>query len=49
MKLPDVRQKLEAASYKLNPMTPEEFAALIKREVDHWAKVIEDTKIPKVQ
>lgn len=46
---PDVRQKLEAASFTVNGNTPDQFAAVIKREVDHWASVIEETKIPKVQ
>jgi tripartite-type tricarboxylate transporter receptor subunit TctC len=49
MKQPDVKQRLEAASYELNPNTPEEFAALIKAEVEQWAKVIREAKIPKVQ
>ena len=49
MKQPDVKQRLEAASYELNPNTPEEFAALIKVEVEQWAKVIRDAKIPQVQ
>jgi tripartite-type tricarboxylate transporter receptor subunit TctC len=49
MKDPDVRAKLEAASYEVNPDTPEEFAALIKSEVGQWAKVIEEANIQKVQ
>ena len=46
---PDVKKKLEASSYDVNANTPAEFADLIKTEVGQWAKVIEETKIPKVQ
>lgn len=46
---PDVKQKLQASSYEVNPNTPAEFAKLIKTEVEQWAKVIEETKIQKVQ
>lgn len=46
---PDVREKLEAASFSMKPNTPDEFAAMIKREVDHWARVIDEAKIQKVQ
>lgn len=49
MKDPEVKAKLEASSYEVNPNTPEQFSALIKAEVAQWAKVIEDTKIQKVQ
>ena len=45
---PEIKQKLEASSYEVNPTTPEAFAALIKMEVEQWAKVIEDAKIAKV-
>jgi tripartite-type tricarboxylate transporter receptor subunit TctC len=47
--LPDVKQRLAAASYELDPNTPEQFAALIKTEVDKWAKVISDAKIAKIE
>lgn len=46
---PDIKQKLEASSYAVDPTTPEAFASLIKMEVEQWAKVIEEAKIPKVQ
>lgn len=48
VELPDVRQRLTAASYELAPNTPEAFAGLIRTEVDKWAKVIRDAKIPKI-
>jgi len=47
--LPDVKQRLAAASYELDPNTPEQFAALIKTEVDKWAKIIRDAKIAKIE
>ena len=34
MKQPDVKQRLEAASYELNPNTPEQFAAHINAEIE---------------
>jgi len=49
MQMPDVKEKLTAFSYELAPNMPEEFAALIKTEMDKWAKVIRDAKIPKVE
>ena len=47
--MPDVKQKLEASSYAVGANTPSDFAKFIKTEVDQWAKVIEETKLPKVQ
>jgi tripartite-type tricarboxylate transporter receptor subunit TctC len=47
--MPDVRERLSALSYELEPNTPEQFAALIKGETAKWAKVIEDAKITKVE
>jgi tripartite-type tricarboxylate transporter receptor subunit TctC len=47
--LPDVKERLTAASYELEPNTPEQFAALIKTEVDKWAKVIRDAKIARIE
>jgi tripartite-type tricarboxylate transporter receptor subunit TctC len=47
--LPDVQQRLTAASYELAPNTPEEFGELIKIEVEKWAKVIRDAKIAKIE
>jgi tripartite-type tricarboxylate transporter receptor subunit TctC len=48
VELPDVRQRLTAASYELAPNTPDAFSGLIKSEVDKWAKVIRDAKIQKI-
>jgi tripartite-type tricarboxylate transporter receptor subunit TctC len=49
VKQPDIRQKLEASSYEVDPTTPAAFAELIKAETEQWAKLIEQAKIPKVQ
>ena len=47
--LPDVKERLTAASYELEPNTPEQFAALIRTKVDKWAKVIRDAKIARIE
>jgi tripartite-type tricarboxylate transporter receptor subunit TctC len=44
-----VKKKLEASSYDVSANSPAEFADLIKTEVAQWQRVIEETKIPKVQ
>jgi tripartite-type tricarboxylate transporter receptor subunit TctC len=43
--LPDVKAKLEGLGVQLVGNTPAEFAALIKSETPHWAKVIKDAGI----
>ena len=43
--LPDVKGKLESLGVQLVGSTPAEFAALIKTETPHWAKVIKDAGI----
>jgi len=43
--LPDVKAKLEGLGVQLVGNTPAEFAALIKTETPHWAKVIKDAGI----
>ncbi len=49
MKQPDVKEKLESASYELKPNTPEQFGEMIKSEVAKWEKVIQDAKIEKIE
>jgi tripartite-type tricarboxylate transporter receptor subunit TctC len=48
VKDPEVRSKLQASSYEVNPTTSAQFGALIKAEVDKWAKVIDEAQIAKV-
>ena len=43
--MPDVQQRLAAAGAEVAGGTPEQFAALIKRETAGWAKVIERSGI----
>jgi tripartite-type tricarboxylate transporter receptor subunit TctC len=43
--LPDVKAKLEGLGVQLVGSTPAEFAAVIKTETPHWAKVIKDAGI----
>jgi tripartite-type tricarboxylate transporter receptor subunit TctC len=43
--LPDVKAKLEGLGVQLVGNTPAEFAALIKTETPHWAKVLKDAGI----
>jgi tripartite-type tricarboxylate transporter receptor subunit TctC len=43
--LPDVKGKLESLGVQLVGSTPAEFAALIRTETPHWAKVIKDAGI----
>jgi tripartite-type tricarboxylate transporter receptor subunit TctC len=40
LKLPDVRQKMNAAGFDLIGGTPQDFGALIKAETDKWVPVI---------
>ena len=46
--LPDVSQRLAAMNLEPVANTPEQFAAWIKTEIPRWRKVIDETKIKKV-
>ncbi len=45
LKLPDMRERLEALGVDPAGNTPDEFAAFQKAEVAKWAKVVKDAKI----
>ncbi|WP_315123636.1 tripartite tricarboxylate transporter substrate binding protein [Comamonas antarctica] len=45
LKLPDVRSKLEAAGIEIQGGTPQEYAALIKSDLDKWGKVVKQAGI----
>jgi tripartite-type tricarboxylate transporter receptor subunit TctC len=45
LKLPDVREKLEGAGIEIQGGTPEQFANVIKGEVDKWGKVVKEAGI----
>jgi tripartite-type tricarboxylate transporter receptor subunit TctC len=47
LRMPDVAAKLEAQGNFPAPTTPEEFAALIKSEIDRFAEVVKSANIPK--
>ena len=43
--LPDVRERMLGAGLETVGNTPEEFAAFVKTDLAHWAKLIEQTGI----
>jgi tripartite-type tricarboxylate transporter receptor subunit TctC len=47
--LPDVKERLAAIGFTPVANTPEAFAVEIKAQVELWAKVIRDAKIPKIE
>ncbi len=40
LKLPDVRERLDAAGFEAIGTTPEQFAAYVRSEIEKWAKVV---------
>jgi tripartite-type tricarboxylate transporter receptor subunit TctC len=49
MAMPDVKEKCTQLGFDPVADKPDEFAAYIKKEVEKWAKVIKDAKIPQIQ
>jgi tripartite-type tricarboxylate transporter receptor subunit TctC len=47
--IPDVTEKLNFIGYVAETDTPDEFAAMLKSEIELWARVIRDSKIQKVE
>jgi tripartite-type tricarboxylate transporter receptor subunit TctC len=47
--LPDVKERLAAIGFTPVANTPEAFGVRIKAEVELWARVIRDAKIPKIE
>ena len=43
MRLPDVRDRLNAQGAEPSPLATEEFTAFVKNEVEKWAKVVAAT------
>jgi tripartite-type tricarboxylate transporter receptor subunit TctC len=41
--IPDVRERLTAQGIEIVTSTPQELAAIIKRDADVWAKVVKAT------
>ena len=49
MAMPDVKEKCAQLGFDPVADKPDEFAAYIKKEVEKWAKVIKEAKIPQIQ
>jgi len=47
--LPDVKERLNFIGYVAETNTPQEFAAMIKTEMEQWARVIRDSNVQKVE
>jgi tripartite-type tricarboxylate transporter receptor subunit TctC len=47
--LPDVKEKLNFIGYTPETDTAEEFAAMMKSEIERWGKVIRESKIQQVE
>jgi tripartite-type tricarboxylate transporter receptor subunit TctC len=47
--LPDVKERLNFIGYVAETNTPREFAAMIKTEMEQWARVIRDSNVQKVE
>jgi tripartite-type tricarboxylate transporter receptor subunit TctC len=45
LKLPDVRERLAKEAFELPYETPDEFAAIIRGEVEKWAKVVKEANL----
>jgi tripartite-type tricarboxylate transporter receptor subunit TctC len=45
VRLPEVRERLQAQGAEPSPLAGDEFAAFVKREVEKWAKVVAVTKM----
>ena len=45
VRLPEVRERLQAQGAEPSPLAGEEFAGFVKREVEMWAKVVAVTKM----
>ncbi len=49
MALPDVKEKCAQLGFDVVANSPQEFATYIKADVEKWAKVIKDAKIPLIE
>ena len=48
MALPDVKEKCAQLGFDVVANSPHEFAAYIKADIEKWAKVIKDAKVPQI-
>ena len=44
-KLPDLKERLIAEGFDIADSTPDVFHALLKRDVERWAKVVREAKV----
>jgi tripartite-type tricarboxylate transporter receptor subunit TctC len=49
MAMPDVKEKCAQLGFDAVASTPAQFSTYIKNDVEKWAKVIKDAKIPQIQ
>jgi len=49
MAMPDVKEKSAQLGFDVVANSPEAFSAYIKKEIDKWARVIKEAKIPQIQ
>jgi len=45
MNMPDLKERMLVAGAELQPGTPEEFARILKNEINKWGKVVREAKI----
>jgi tripartite-type tricarboxylate transporter receptor subunit TctC len=45
LKLPDVRTRLSGSGIEIQSGTPEQFASVIKSEVDKWGRIVKEAGI----
>ena len=46
LKRPNVKEQMEKQAYAVRASTPEEFAALVRENIDTWKKIVRETGIP---
>ncbi len=44
---PDLVERLQKAGYELAPLTPDQFTALLRLDMERWRRVVTDAKIPR--
>ena len=48
MAMPDVKEKCATLGFDVVANSPAEFATYIKTDVEKWAKVIKEAKVPQI-
>ena len=47
LNLPESKQRIAPEGYEVIASTPEQFAAVLKREVERYQKIVADAGIPR--